>query len=140
MCGQTFRWLGWERDENLQSGYDLAVSLMSTLWLWWIILYYPIIFAVMFGAKRVTDRYPENSPQRARADLALGCAVLGMPSAPLIVGAVWFVYNTWSHPIIRWIEAYVALMFAFAFFHGAMINSPWFREIVAKIRRPFSRK
>jgi hypothetical protein len=113
---------------------------MRTFELWWIILYYPIIFAVMFGSKRVTDRFPESSPQRNRAEMAMGCAVLALPSAPIIVGAVWFVYNTSSHPIIGWIEAFIALMFALAFFQGAMINSPRFREIVAKIRRPFSWK
>jgi hypothetical protein len=108
--------------------------------MWWIILYYPVIFAVTFGSKRLTDRYPEGSPQRSRAESALGCMVIAMPSAPVIVGAVWFVSKTWSDPILGWIEAFFALLLAFGLFHGAMIRSPWLRAVVAKIATALSRK
>jgi hypothetical protein len=113
---------------------------MSTLSAWWIILYYPVIFAVIFGGKRFTDRYPENSPQRNRAEMALGCAFLAMPSAPLILFAVWFVSNAWSDPVLRWIEVYFALLFNLALFYGAMAKFPRVRGIVVKILSPFSGK
>jgi hypothetical protein len=111
---------------------------MSTLSAWWFILYYPVIFAVIFGGKRFTDRHRENSPQRNRAEMALGCALLAMPSAPLIVFAVWFVSSAWSDPVFRWIEVYVALLFTLALCFGAMSKFPRFRGIVVKILRPFS--
>ena len=58
---------------------------------WWLILYYPILFAVLYGGNRLSNRYPEGSPERNRTDLGLGCAFLAMPFAPVIVFAVWFV-------------------------------------------------
>ena len=114
--------------------------MMNTLWGWWIVLYYPVIFAVAFGSKMAAARYPENSPQRNRANMALGCAVIGMPSAPLIVFAVWFFLNAWSYPIWRWVAAYLALMFTLALFYGAMGKFPRFRWIVAKILSLFTGK
>jgi hypothetical protein len=113
---------------------------MGTFWLWWIILYYLVIFAVIFGGKRLADRYPENSSQRGRAEMALGCAFMAMPTAPLIVGAVWVVSNTWTDPVLGWVEAYFALLFTLALFYGAMGKYPWLRELVAKILSPLSRK
>jgi hypothetical protein len=54
--------------------------------IWWFLLYYPIIFAIIFIGKRVETRYPLNSIERNRADMALGCAFMSLPSMPLIVG------------------------------------------------------
>lgn len=113
---------------------------MRVSWAWWFVLYYPIIFAVMFGGKRFTDRYPENSPQRNRAEMAFGCAFLVMPSAPLIVFAAWFVFNAWSDPVLGWVVVYFALIFILALFYGAMGRFLRFRRIVLKLLSPFSGK
>jgi hypothetical protein len=84
--------LWWLASPKLDPAMDIITFVgVCTLSEWWIILYYPVIFAVICGGKRFTDRYPEKSPQRNRAEMALGCAFLAMPSAPLIVFAVWFV-------------------------------------------------
>jgi hypothetical protein len=40
--------------------------------------------ALIFSANRFTNRYPTS----AKADLILGCAVIGLPSIPLIVSLV----------------------------------------------------
>jgi hypothetical protein len=111
---------------------------VGSAWVWWMLLYYPVMFAVIFAGKNFTDRYPENSPQRSRAEMALGCALLAMPSAPAVVFAVWFVSNAWSDPVLSWIVVWFALLFMLAFFYGAMANWVRFREVVLKLLSPFS--
>jgi len=40
---------------------------------WWFILYYPIMFALLFLGRLLEGRYPPDSVECRRADIALGC-------------------------------------------------------------------
>jgi hypothetical protein len=64
--------------------------------LWWLILYYPVIFAIIFIGKRIESRYPQDSVERNRMDMALGCAFMSMPSMPLIVGIGYLVKHAFT--------------------------------------------
>jgi hypothetical protein len=60
--------------------------------LWWLLLYWPAMLALIGLGSRVAKRYPEGSQMRHRADMALGCGILALPIAPIIWAAVrWFV-------------------------------------------------
>jgi len=54
---------------------------------WWIVLYYPIIFAIMFIGYCLEKRYAPDSVERKRAEMGLGCGLILLPSLPLIIGA-----------------------------------------------------
>jgi hypothetical protein len=58
--------------------------------IWWFILYWPIMGALIFIANRVAKQYPLESVARRRADIALGCGIIGLPSFPLIVFAMYW--------------------------------------------------
>ena len=46
---------------------------------WWFVLYYPLMAAIILVGKRIERRYPPNSAERGRTEMALGCAVLSLP-------------------------------------------------------------
>jgi len=93
-------------------------------WAWWIILYYSLGFAVLFLGTRLDKRYPAGSVQRNRAELALCCAWLALPTAPLIYGigcVIWHYYwHYYAEPPGLVIEAIVAFNLALALFLGGL--------------------
>jgi hypothetical protein len=54
--------------------------------MWWIILYYPAIFLIIWIGKQVEKKYPTGSVERNRSEMALGCALLSLPGMPAIIG------------------------------------------------------
>ena len=87
---------------------------------WWLILYWPIMGAVIFLGNRLDKRYAAGSVRRERADMALGCAILAMPGVPLVLGVGWiFVHNPTEPPILI-IEAIVAYNAAMALIFGGL--------------------
>jgi hypothetical protein len=58
---------------------------------WWLVLYYPIMLVLLLVGGRLDKRFAPGSVGRNRGDLALGCAILALPAAPIILGVGWVV-------------------------------------------------
>jgi hypothetical protein len=101
---------------------------------WWLILYYPIIGALIFLGHRAEKRFPPNSNARNRTDLALGCAVLAMPGAPLIFFIGRLIVSNPSDPTIQIIETIGLFWIGLALFFGGLAKFPWMRKTVAAIQ------
>ena len=64
---------------------------------WWLILYWPLMAVLIFAGHRAAKRFPDGSVSRHRTDVALGCGVILLPSAPWIYIAVtWLVHRLWN--------------------------------------------
>jgi hypothetical protein len=87
---------------------------------WWLILYYPTIFALLALGARLDKRYPAGSIQRNRADIALGCAFLALPGLPLII-AVSIIMRNPNDPTVLLIEAIVAFNVVLVVFFGGLM-------------------
>jgi hypothetical protein len=102
--------------------------------IWWFILYYPIIGALIFLGHQAEKRFPPNSNARNRADLALGCVLIGMPTVPVILSIGSLIARNPSDPTIQLIEAIVLLNVGLALFFGGLAKFPWMRKAVAAIQ------
>jgi hypothetical protein len=102
--------------------------------IWWFVLYWPIMGAVIFIGHQVAKRYPSDSVERNRADLALGCVVIGMSGIPLLVAIGSLVIRNPTDPIILSIESFVGFWIALALFFGGLARFPWMRKAVAAIK------
>lgn len=60
---------------------------------WWFVLYYPIVLILLWIGTRLDKRLAPGSKARDRADLALGCGILALPGAPLLVWLGWIVLH-----------------------------------------------
>jgi hypothetical protein len=108
--------------------------------MWWFLLYWPIMIAVIFFGVHYAERYPKDSSARRRVEIALGCVLIGMPAAPLLIAVGWVIVHN-----IRDTAAQVALVvgslsIGSALIFGALVNYTWARTALDRIRTLLSPK
>jgi hypothetical protein len=89
---------------------------------WWIILYWPVMFALLAVGKYTEKRYPEGSDARRRADTAGGCILIAMPSAPLVLLVGWLIVENIRSTTTQAILAVAAFLIGWTLVYGALIN------------------
>jgi hypothetical protein len=55
-------------------------AVQSGAMIWWLILYWPIMGTLIFTGNQIAKRYPADSIQRGRVEMALGCGIIAMPA------------------------------------------------------------
>jgi hypothetical protein len=100
---------------------------------WWLVLYYPIMGLLIFIGNKVADRYPNESVVRERAEMALGCGILALPGAPLILFIGSLIVRNPHEPIIQLIVAFGLFWLCTALIFGALLKFPWVQKAVATI-------
>ena len=102
--------------------------------IWWFILYWPIMGALLFLGYRIEQWYPEGSRERNRADIAFKCAVIGLPSLPVIVTLIWLVLAGLSNLTLLVIALIAALAIGSALQYGGFARFPWMHRVIGKLR------
>jgi hypothetical protein len=109
---------------------------------WWLVLYWPIMGGLFLLGRQAEKRYSPGSKERNRADLALGFALIAMPSAPLIIFIGMLVFRSPNDPIIKMFGWFVIFWICVALFYGALAKLSSARRAVEAlrswIRAPFS--
>jgi hypothetical protein len=100
---------------------------------WWLVLYYPTVALLLLIGNKVADRYPNGSVVRDRTEMALGCGILALPGAPLILFIGSLIVRNPHEPIIQMIVAFGLFWLCTALIFGAMANFPWMQKAVAAI-------
>lgn len=97
---------------------------------WWLILYYPIIGILFYIANKVDARYPNGSVVRDRTEMALGCGILALPGAPLIIFIGSLIVHNPHEPIIQAFVAFGLFWLGCGLLFGAMVKFPRMRRAV----------
>jgi hypothetical protein len=63
-------------------------AIRDVMMVWWLILYWPIMGLLIFASHRAARRHRDDPAKLHRAELALGCGIIALPAAPLMMGAV----------------------------------------------------
>jgi hypothetical protein len=56
--------------------------------MWWFVLYYPALGLLIWAAHRASARYKGDPIKMRQAEMAIGCALMVLPIAPLLLFAI----------------------------------------------------
>jgi hypothetical protein len=91
---------------------------------WWLVLYYPIMGLLIYLGKTLADKYPNGSVARDSGEMALGCGILLLPGAPLILFIGSLIVRNPHEPMIQVFVGFCLFWLCTALVFGALVKFP----------------